>query len=128
MNSEASHYIQLIESVPAIPWILDWRTKRFTYVGPQVEQLLGWPRESWQTVDDWVERMHPLDRERIVSLYLVQHQTSADYESEYTAFTSKGGFVLIRDVVHIVRNADGDIESLMGFMIGVRLSKAQTTV
>ena len=31
-------------------WQIDWATARFTYIGPQIELLLGWSPSSWQTV------------------------------------------------------------------------------
>lgn len=102
--TEAQNYKKIIESLPAIPWILDWSTKRFTYVGPQIESLLGWPRESWETTQDLAERIHPLDRDRVLDLYVKQSHATDDYDTEYSAITASGKFVLIRDVVHIARN------------------------
>lgn len=121
--TEAPSYKQIIESLPAIPWILDWSTKSFTYVGPQIELLLGWPRESWRTAQDLAERIHPLDRDRVLDLYLDQPHVADDYDTEYSAITSSGQFVLIRDVVHIAHNVNGEIDTVMGFMIAVGLSR-----
>ena len=59
-------YRTLLESTRAIPWKIDWPTATCEYVGPQIEQLLGWKPESWATVNDWAERMHPDDREAAV--------------------------------------------------------------
>lgn len=124
-NYEAPEYKHLIESLPAIPWRLDWRTKCFTYIGPQIEQLLGWPRESWRSAHNFADRIHPLDRERVLELYLTQSFVTSDFETEYSALRVDGEFVLIRDVVHVARNADGDIESLMGFMIAAKITRAK---
>ena len=35
-------YKTLIESTLAIPWSIDWESKQFNYIGPQIEKLLGW--------------------------------------------------------------------------------------
>lgn len=40
-NDEQIKYKALLESTKAIPWKLDWVTKQFTYIGPQIEELLG---------------------------------------------------------------------------------------
>lgn len=45
-------YKTLLESTKAIPWQIDWATKRFSYIGPQIESLLGLTPDSRQTVDD----------------------------------------------------------------------------
>ena len=39
-------YKTLIESTLAIPWSIDWETKSFSYIGPQIEKLLGWSQDS----------------------------------------------------------------------------------
>jgi hypothetical protein len=49
----------LLESTKAIPWKIDWATMKFAYIGPQIESLLGWSRESWVSVEDWAMRMPP---------------------------------------------------------------------
>jgi hypothetical protein len=69
------------------------------------------------------ERIHPLDRDRVLDLYFKEPHVTNDYDTEYSALTIKGQFVLIRDVVHVARNANGDIEALMGFMICMRLGQ-----
>ena len=64
--SDPAVYKTLLESTLAIPWRIDWATMTFAYIGPQIEPLLGWQRDSWKTIDDWVARMHPEDRETVV--------------------------------------------------------------
>jgi diguanylate cyclase (GGDEF)-like protein/PAS domain S-box-containing protein len=113
-------YRTLVESTRAIPWTIDWDSKRFTYIGPQIQALLGWSPESWVSVQDWVDRMHPDDRERVVSYCVSQSQAGTDHEADYRAMTSDGDYVWIRDVVHVVRGEDGQVRSLVGFMFDIR--------
>jgi hypothetical protein len=47
-----SVYKTLLESTNAIPWKIDWATMQFTYIGPQIEALLGWPQDSWASAQD----------------------------------------------------------------------------
>lgn len=124
MEPEGAVYKTLLESTNAIPWRIDWTTKRFTYIGPQIELVLGWPRDSWLTVDDWVERIHPKDRERVVNFCVAQSQAGVDHEADYRALTRENGYVWIRDVVHVVRNAMG-VEALIGFMFDISERKKQ---
>ena len=115
----ADVYKTLLESTKAIPWKLDWASMRFAYIGPQIEALLGWPQASWQTVDDWASRMHPEERDYVVQFCVSQSQAGVDHEADYRALTSDGGYVWIRDVVHVVRKDDGEVESLIGFMFDI---------
>ena len=45
-------YQTLLESTLAIPFKIDWASKKYSYIGPQIEELLGWSPESWETVND----------------------------------------------------------------------------
>lgn len=125
---EAMHnadvYKTLLESTNAIPWKIDWATMEFAYIGPQIEPLLGWAPDSWKTVEDWVNRMHPQDREYVVGFCVSQSKAGIDHEADYRALKPDGSFVWIRDVVHVVRNEAGDVESLIGFMFDISDRKA----
>ena len=116
---DADVYKTLLESTRAIPWKIDWASMRFAYIGPQIEALLGWPQGSWQTVEDWAARMHPDDRERVVGFCVAQSQAGVDHEADYRAMTRDGRYVWIRDVVHVVRKPDGEVDSLVGFMFDI---------
>ena len=111
-------YKTLLESTKAIPWRIDWQSMTFSYIGPQIETLLGWTPQSWVSVDDWVARMHPDDREYVVNFCVSQSRAGVDHEADYRALTVNGDYVWIRDVVHVVRK-DGEVEALIGFMFDI---------
>lgn len=119
MPAENDIYKTLLESTKAIPWKIDWSTLQFTYIGPQIEQLLGWQPSSWKSVEDWANRMHPEDRLWVVDYCVAQSQSGIDHEADYRALTKNGDHVWIRDVVHVVRKANGDVDSLIGFMFDI---------
>nr|WP_324256889.1 sensor domain-containing diguanylate cyclase [Cellvibrio fontiphilus] len=119
LEDDPGVYKTLLESTKAIPWKIDWQTLTFAYIGPQIEALLGWAPDSWVTVEDWAARMHEEDRERVVNFCVSQSQAGIDHEADYRALTKDGRLVWIRDVVHVVRNAQGDVEALIGFMFDI---------
>jgi diguanylate cyclase (GGDEF)-like protein/PAS domain S-box-containing protein len=119
LNSDSAVYRTLLESTKAIPWKIDWATKTFSYIGPQIEALLGWSPQSWASVDDWVTRMHPEDRDRVVTFCVAQSQAGIDHEADYRALTKDNGYVWIRDVVHVQRNDAGEVQALIGFMFDI---------
>ncbi|MBK5540851.1 sensor domain-containing diguanylate cyclase [Pseudomonas sp. TH05] len=116
--TDSDVYKTLLESTQAIPWRIDWQTMTFSYIGPQIERLLGWPQGSWVGVNDWVERMHPDDRDYVVEFCVSQSRAGVDHEADYRALTQSGDYVWIRDVVHVVRK-DGEVEALVGFMFDI---------
>ncbi|WP_434647563.1 sensor domain-containing diguanylate cyclase [Achromobacter piechaudii] len=112
-------YRTLLESTKAIPWKIDWATMKFAYIGPQIEALLGWSADSWVSVEDWAMRMHPEDREYVVNFCVTQSQAGVDHEADYRALTKDNGYVWIRDVVHVVRKDNGEVDALIGFMFDI---------
>lgn len=112
-------YRTLLESTRAIPWKVDWASKDYTYIGPQVESLLGWPRASWASLQDWADRMHADDRSQVVDYCLRNSEAGNDHEADYRALTCDGRYIWVRDVVHVLRNESGDIEALVGFMFDI---------
>lgn len=119
MEADSTVYKTLLESTRAIPWKIDWASTKFAYVGPQIESLLGWTQSSWVSVEDWASRMHPEDREWVVNFCIAQSQAGTDHEADYRALHKDGSYVWIRDVVHVVRNEDGTVDSLIGFMFDI---------
>jgi len=119
METDSDVYKTLLESTKAIPWKIDWATMRFSYIGPQIESLLGWSPASWVSAEDWATRMHPEDSAWVVDFCVSQSKAGTDHEADYRALTKDGGYVWIRDVVHVVRNEAGEVESLVGFMFDI---------
>ncbi len=116
---DSAVYKTLLESTKAIPWKLDWATMKFEYIGPQIEKLLGWPQASWASSQDWIDRMHPDDKTWVVDYCIAKSIEGEDHEADYRAMTKDGDYVWIRDVVHVVRNADGTANALLGFMFDI---------
>ena len=112
-------YKTLLESTKAIPWKINWRTKQFDYIGPQIEALLGWPQGSWLGAMDWIERIHPEDRDYTVNFCVSQSEEGADHEADYRALKADGSYVWIRDVVHVIRDENGVTTDLVGFMFDI---------
>jgi diguanylate cyclase (GGDEF)-like protein/PAS domain S-box-containing protein len=119
LNSNNAVYKTLLESTKAIPWKIDWASMKFAYIGPQIEPLLGWSQNSWVSAEDWAMRMHPEDREYVMNFCISQSKAGVDHEADYRALTKDNGYVWIRDVVHVVRNENGEVDSLIGFMFDI---------
>ena len=118
-------YKTLLESTLAIPWSIEWDTKEFSYIGPQIERLLGWSQASWKTVEDWATRMHDEDGAWVVDYCVTQSIAGIDHEADYRALTASGDYIWIRDVVHVVRKPTGEVERLVGFMFDISERKRQ---
>jgi diguanylate cyclase (GGDEF)-like protein/PAS domain S-box-containing protein len=119
LDLDSDTYKTLLESTRAIPWKIDWNTMQFTYIGPQIEELLGWAPDSWVSVQDWADRIHAEDRDWAVNVCVAQSKAGVDHEADYRALKKNGDYVWIRDVVHVVRKENGEVDALVGFMFDI---------
>ena len=108
----------LLEKTNAIPWETDAKTWKFTYVGPQAVELLGYPRERWLEKDFWVDHMHLEDRAWAMDYCLNSSNQYENYEFEYRMIAADGRSVWLQDIVNVVRQ-DGAPVALRGFMIDI---------
>lgn len=120
---EWEFYKTLLETTNAIPWQINWDTKEFSYIGPQIESLLGWPQDSWKSAQDWIDRIHPDDRDKTVGMCIQLSDDGTDHEADYRALTQDGGYVWIRDVVHVIRENNKTI-AIIGFMFDISERKS----
>jgi diguanylate cyclase (GGDEF)-like protein len=63
--------------------------------------------------------MHPDDQAWVVDYCVSQSKEGKDHEADYRAMHKDGSYVWIRDVVHVVRNEDGSVNALIGFMFDI---------
>lgn len=116
-------YRTLLESTQAIPWKIDWASQRYVYVGPQIEALLGWRTDDWGTVQDWIDRIHPDERDQVVRRCVELSQAGVDHEADYRALTADQRYVWVRETVHVLRNAQGGTEAMVGFIFDIHERK-----
>jgi PAS domain S-box-containing protein len=114
---------QLLESTSTIPWELDLESLQFTYIGNQVEKILGYPVESWIDFDIWAERIHPEDREYAIEYCKSATERSEDHDFTYRAIHQNGSTVWIQDIVSVVSD-NGKPHKLVGFMHDISVQRS----
>jgi len=114
----AKDFRGMVESTPAIPWMVDLATFQFTYVGPQAEIVLGYPVEQWYETDFWGDHMHPDDRDFALAFCAEASQKGKNYHFEYRMLHRDGHSVTLSDYVNIVIE-NGVAVRLQGFMFDV---------
>ena len=119
---------KLVTVAGVIPWEADARTWEFSYVGPQAEQMLGYPIERWYESGFWASRIHTDDQQFVIDYCRSPSATCTEYEFEYRMLTADGGTLWLRDVV-TVETTDGQPIILRGFMFDIsELKEAQQQV
>jgi PAS domain S-box-containing protein len=105
---------RLVETANVVPWEVDRTTARFTYVGPQVVKMLGYPQEAWLTLGFLGAHVHPDDRES-TRMHLAAPSTDDDFDFRISA--ADGRVVWLHNVVS-ARGLDGS-EVIGGFLFDV---------
>ena len=99
-----------LDHVPAIIYVADaGASRRWYYVSPQIEAILGFSPEDWCADPGlWVAQLHPTDRDRV----LAHESGSSDQPAgvsalEYRLRHRDGHAVWIRDDAMLVRDQTG---------------------
>ena len=121
-DSEAIHR-SLVESTQSAPWKVDLKERRFTYVGWQIEKMLGYPVESWDSLEVWHQRVHPDDRDAVLDHCRRLSTQGGEGDFEFRAMAEDGREVWVRDVVSTLMDDEGPRE-LVGYMFDITAEKA----
>ena len=101
-----------------IPWVADAPTWRFTWVGPQVVDMLGYGCEDWYESDFWADHIHRDDRDWVIKHCVEQSQIGKHYVFEYRMVKKDGGTLWLRDFIS-VDSLDGVPVTLKGIMFDI---------
>jgi diguanylate cyclase (GGDEF)-like protein/PAS domain S-box-containing protein len=85
---------------------------RWTYVSPQVEEILGFTAAEWTSDPGlWARQLHHEDRERVLAeeADFASYAQGQVYESEYRVLTRSGESRWLRDAAAIVATEDGTL-------------------
>ncbi len=115
-NSQASEL--LLSSIHGVPWSYNFETNNFLYVGPQSEEILGCSPEKINTIEDWLNIVHPDDREKSLNFCLNESLAGNDHVFNYRIIKKDGSIAWIRDIVKVIQK-NHITTDLHGFMIDI---------
>jgi len=107
---------RLVEGLPLAMYTED--SGGLTYVGPQIESLVGYPAAAWlEDHDLWRSALHPDDREQVLADYSDAVSSGRAFEHEYRIVAADGRTVWVRDSSTCVLN--GSRTYRQGFIVDV---------
>jgi PAS domain S-box-containing protein len=113
----------LVTNIDGIVWEADAQTFQFTFVSPQAERILGYPRSQWMTVPGfWKDHIHDEDRDRAVAFCVASTAQMRAHEFEYRMIAADGRAVWLHDLVS-VEVENGRAKTLRGIMVDVTAHK-----
>jgi PAS domain S-box-containing protein len=120
VNEARERFARLVEGLDAIVWEADPLTLAFTFVSQRAETLLGFPPERWlDTPGFWPGIVHPNDRAAALAQFERCAREGQPCQFEYRALAADGRVVWLQNVVRVIREPDGTVGTLHGFMIDV---------
>ncbi|MGH7185774.1 MAG: ATP-binding protein, partial [Pseudomonadota bacterium] len=99
LRESEQRYRQLVEATGALSYTWDVDSRRFLFVGPRAEQMLGYPVEKWTSEGFWASCIHPEDREKQVARSRWLDDAGFDRQDEYRMIAADGGIRWVRDVM-----------------------------
>lgn len=109
----------LLESINAAPWEYDVEEDCYTYIGPQLEKLIGPMDADWKNAADWIAHLHPEDRESVRLSAWRSTNRSSDYEATYRLVGQGGKTVWVREIVTADRKSGDGKKLLAGVIIDI---------
>ena len=100
----------LVEQIPAVTYIdpVD-EPETSLYTSPQIEQMLGYTPEEWQTEKLWPQRLHPDDRERILAADKRFETGGGElFSEEYRLLAKDGSVVWVREEAVLLTDEAGE--------------------
>lgn len=117
-----ARYKLLVEFTDAAHWQVDLSTDQFTYMDEKIVDVTGYPASDFKTVDQWVAKIHPEEREEISRYSNQLTSKGEDHELVYRIVKPSGKVVWIKDSVSVITE-DGRPSILIGYMIDITEQK-----
>jgi PAS domain S-box-containing protein len=115
---------RLVEGLPLAVYI-ESEEQGLTYVGPQIESMIGYPRAAWLAQDSlWRRILHDDDREQVIAAYSAAVAARVPFSREYRLVGPDGRSTWVRDSSTLVD--DGERSHRQGFIVDItQLKRAE---
>jgi len=118
-------YKLLVEQLPIIVYVnpLD-KMSSTTYVSPQIQTILGYRPEEWLSDPEfWQNRIHPDDRQSVLTNIERSNLTGTPFDMEYRMLARDGHVVWFQDQTVLVRDHKGQPLYWQGLQIDITKRK-----
>jgi PAS domain S-box-containing protein len=108
---------RLVEGLPLAVYV-ESEEQGLTYVGPQIESIIGYPPAAWFGPENlWRRIQHDDDREQVIAAYSAAVGAGAPFSCEYRLVGPDGRITWVRDSSTSVH--DGERSDRQGFIVDI---------
>jgi len=108
----------LIETIPAVTYVLPFGADHFTYVSPQIASMLGYAQHEW-TPAMWEAVLHPEDRDAAIAEAIRVDRTFEPFAMEFRMRAADGRYLWISDRSVLGYDAKGTPSNWQGVMYDI---------
>jgi PAS domain S-box-containing protein len=90
-----------------------------SYVSPQIEAILGYRPDEWETPGFWARVMHPDDLPAVLAESNRTNETGEPYRQDYRMYAADGRLMWFHDESHLIRDASGEPVVWQGVMVDI---------
>ena len=112
----------LVEQIPAVTYVQQVGPSGnvTVYISPQVEAFFGYsPGELVNNRIDWVETIHPDDRQRVLAGTEASNAQGYPFSMEYRTLTKDGEIRWVRDEAAVIRDEHGTSQFWQGIIFDI---------
>lgn len=114
LRESEERFRQLAENIDEVFWMTDQAKNTMLYISPAYEKIWQRTCESlYQTPSNWLEAIHPDDRQRVADAAAVK-QTRGDYDETYRIARPDGSLRWIRDRAFPIRDRADQVYRIVG--------------
>ncbi len=107
--------LDLVYRLGIVYWEADPERRRYSFVSPNAEALLGVPAADWgEQADFWREQLHPEDRGWTPEYCAERIAAGREFQVDYRMLRSDGSTVWVRDVVRPIPGVGGHHGTIYG--------------
>jgi PAS domain S-box-containing protein len=122
LSHSEERFRELAEKARFVPWEAEFGEDRYVYIGPQAEEIFGYPLAQWYEPRFWHQIVHPDEREQLLEVFRSRLNDNEHFESEYRIIAADGRIVWVRDFITIFRQPGKPIR-LRGYLLDVTRRK-----
>ena len=114
VRESEERFRQVVENIEEVFWMTDVGQSRLLYISPGYQRIWGRPPEElYQSLESWIETIHPEDRER-VRRQSRELQSLGEYDVVYRIVRPDKSVRWIQDKAYPVNDASGNCTRIVG--------------